>query len=115
MHNLAVIPSPSYDAIAPNSAINGRPAKRQGRCRQQVLEEVVIGFFWIHLDLPADITSVEIEGLARKLIGRIRSGADEAAITLALNTHQRCEYGRPVDANRMRKLAQQVVTAVKGC
>jgi hypothetical protein len=110
MHSLAVIPSPSYDAIAPD-----RPVKRQGRCRQQVLEEVVIGFFWIYLDLPADITGIELEGLARKLIGRIRGGADEAATTLALNTHQRCEYGRPVDANVMRKLAQHVVTAVKGC
>jgi len=110
MHSLAVIPRPNYAAIAPD-----RPAKRQARCRQAVLEEVVTGFFWIYLDLPEDITGIEMEVLARKLIGRIRNGADEAAITLALNTHQRCEYGRPVNANMMRKLAEQVVTAVKGC
>jgi len=68
-----------------------------------------------YLDLPADITRVEIDVLARKLIGRVRTGADEAAIILALTTHQRCEYGRPVDANAMRKLAQRTVAAVKGC
>ena len=110
MHNLAVIPSPDHTAIAPD-----RPAKRQGRCRQNILEEVVTGFFWVYLDLPADITRVEIDVLARKLIGRVRTGADEAAIILALTTHQRCEYGRPVDANAMRKLAQRTVAAVKGC
>jgi hypothetical protein len=115
MHNLALIPSPANAAFAPDLIAKDGPAKRHGRCRQQVLEEVVIGFFWIYLDLPADITGIEIEGLARKLIGRIREGADEAAITLVLNTHQRCAYGRPVNANVMRKLAQQVVTAVKGC
>ena len=79
------------------------------------MEEVVTGFFWIYLDLPADITGIELDTLARKLIGRIRAGADEAAITLALTTHQRCEYGRPVDGNAMRKLAQRTVAAVKGC
>jgi hypothetical protein len=110
MHNLAVIPSPDHAALAPD-----RPVKRQGRCRQEVLEEVVTGFFWIYLDLPADITGIEMENLARRLIGRIRKGADEAAITLALNTHQRCEYGRPVNADVMRKLAQRLVAAVKGC
>ncbi|MEO8302085.1 MAG: hypothetical protein ABI608_09840 [Rhizomicrobium sp.] len=73
------------------------------------------GFFWISLDLPSDITSVEIEALARRLIARIRAGADEAAMALALTTHQRCEYGRPVDADVMRKLAQRTVAAVKGC
>lgn len=110
MHNLAVIPSPDHVAIAPD-----RPVKRKGRCRQEILEEVVTGFFWIYLNHPADITGIEIECLARRLIGRIRTGADEAAITLALNTHQRCEYDRPADANVIRKLAKQIVAAVKGC
>ena len=110
MHSLAVIPSPDHTAIAP-----ARPAKRQGRCRQEVLEEVVVGFFWIYLDLPADITGIEIECLARRLIGRIRAGVDETAIMLALNTHQRCEYDRPVNADVTRKLAQRIVAAVKGC
>ena len=110
MHNLAVIPSLDHTARAP-----ARPGKRQGRCRQDVLEEVVVGFFWVYLDLPADITAIEIEDLARKLIGRIRSGADEAAIALALNTQQRCEYGRAVNADVIRRLAQRTVAAVRGC
>jgi|SRR5579859_6239353 len=110
MHNLAATQSPDPVAIAPD-----QPAKRQGRCRQEVLDEVVAGFLWIYLDLPADITRVEIEHLTRGLISRIRTGADEAAITLALITHQRCEYDRPADANVIRKLARRIVAAVKGC
>lgn len=110
MHNLALIPSPDRALIA-----SDRPMKRRGRCRQQVLEEIVAGFFWIYLDLPTDIVALEIECLARKLIGRIRAGADEAAITFALATHQRCEYGHPVNANVIRELAQRIVAAVKGC
>ena len=110
MHNLALIASRDHTAIAPT-----RPLRRQERYRQEILEEVVCGFFWIYLDLPADITGIEIETLTRRLIGRIRAGADETAITLALNTHQRCEYGRPVDANAIRKLAYRIVAAVKGC
>ena len=110
MHNLAVIPSPNHAVTTP-----ARPATRQGRYRQEILEEVVCGFFWIYLDLPADITGIELEALTRRLIGRIRAGADEAAITLALNTHQRCEYGRPVDADAIRKLTHRIVAAVKGC
>jgi len=120
MNNLAVIPTFDHAVIAPDlpekdTAVKGRFAKKRGRCRQQVLDEVVIGFFWIYLDLPSDITRVEIEALARRLIGRIRMGANEAAIAIALGIHQRSEYGRPVDADVMRKLAQRTVAAVKGC
>ena len=79
-----------------------------------MLEEVIAGFIWMQLDLPADVSRAELERFARHLILRIDADASQAAVEDELIILQRDQFGRPVKHDIIRALAQRASFSVKG-
>ncbi len=89
------------------------PLRKKRFCsRVSLLDEIVAGFLWMHLDLPEDVTRDEIESFARHVIVRINFGADEAAVERELAMFQFNQFCRPVKRDIVRALARRSIAAV---
>jgi hypothetical protein len=106
--NIRVTPQ-ELDRAAPN-----RWRKIRFQPRLDVLDEVVAGLLWVQLDLPDDISRVEIESVARRLVARIKADGDQTAIENELTILQRDQFCRPANQAAIRDLAQRSMMAVKG-
>lgn len=82
--------------------------------RQEILDEVVAGLLWMQLDLPSDVNRDEMQGFARRLVTRIRGGANESAIAAEIAGLQSGPLGRPANLPVIRDLARRSMTAVRG-
>jgi hypothetical protein len=105
--------------IAPLSLV---PARRPGALHQHrtkfnpradILDEVVAGLLWLSLDLPPDVSRLELENFAHQLVARIRFGAGISAIECEIAFMQSEQLGRPANRDTIRALAIRVIGAVK--
>jgi hypothetical protein len=105
--------------VTQESLNGGTPApfharKERSGHRLEILDEVIAGFLWLHLDLPDDVSRSEIETFARRLVARINIEADETAIQSELVLFQRNQFCRPINMDVARNLARRSIAAVKG-
>ncbi|HEY4077625.1 MAG TPA: hypothetical protein VGM26_11925 [Rhizomicrobium sp.] len=90
----------------------GSTAKVKFHPRHDILREVVVGLFWLHLDPPPDTSRGEMENVVRRLIQRIQTGSDEWAVTRAIASLQSDQFCQPIDIAVTRELACRTVALV---
>lgn len=82
--------------------------------RLEILDEVVAGLLWMQLDLPGDVDRDEMQGLANRLVSRIRAGAGETAIATEIAELQSGRFCRPANLPVIRDLTRRSIEAVRG-
>lgn len=81
--------------------------------RAEILDEVVAGLLWMTLNLPQDVSRLELEGFAHQLVSRIRIGANAAAVEREIVGLQCGQLGRPANPAAIHGLAGRVMDAVR--
>jgi len=82
--------------------------------RSDILDEVIAGFIWMDLNLPEDASLPELESFAHRLIARIRSNANQAAVESELAVLQKVQFCRAVAPAVIRSLASRSIAIVRG-
>jgi hypothetical protein len=82
--------------------------------RSDILDEVIAGFIWMDLNLPDDASLPELERFAHRLIARIRSHANQAAVESELTVLQKIQFCRAADPAVIRNLASRSIAIVMG-
>jgi len=98
----------------PAPAFRTADGKTKFQPRLEILDEVVAGLLWMQLDLPDDTTRDEMEGLAHRLVLRIRGGAGEASVVGEIAGLQNSQLGRPANLPLIRDLAGRTIAVVQG-
>jgi hypothetical protein len=78
-----------------------------------VLAEAVAGLFWMHLNLPEDISGSELEGYADAIISSIQGGAAELAIEQRLKALQTAQLCQPLNLLAINFLTKRIFAVVK--
>jgi hypothetical protein len=87
--------------------------KNRATRETDVLAEAVAGLFWMHLNLPEDISGTELEGYADGLISSIQSGASELAIEQRLKALQTAQLCQPLNLLAINLLTKRIFGVVK--
>jgi len=82
--------------------------------RSDILDEVIAGFIWMDLNVPDDASLPELESFAHRLIARIRSNPNQAAVERELTVLQKIQFCRAVDPAVIRNLASRSIAIVMG-
>jgi hypothetical protein len=82
--------------------------------RSDILDEVIAGFIWMDLNLPADASLPELESFAHRLIARIRNNANQAMVESELTMLQKIQFCRAADPAVIRSLASRSIAVVMG-
>ena len=90
------------------------PHRTRFNPRADILNEVVAGLLWMTLDLPQDISRLELESVAHQLVARIRFGASLPAIESEIAFLQSEQLGRPANRDAIHELSDRIFDAVKG-
>jgi hypothetical protein len=99
--------------VAPDQAFAPLLAqKRNYHRRNELMVEVIAGWLWMQLNLPNDITRVEMESYARKLVGQIRVGPRDLAVAGLIAALQADQLCRPARLPGLRELADRVKMVV---
>jgi hypothetical protein len=108
--NIFVMPKTLSRAnpVAPNAR------KTRFNPRADVLDEVIAGFLWMHLDLPDRVSRTEIQDFAHRLVAQIKAGSDQRDVEREIVNLQHCQFCRPVDPAIIRALARRSRAAVTG-
>ena len=119
LDGVAAALSGQYDAVILDvmlPGIDGNEVLRRIRFqpRLEILDEVVAGLLWMQLDLPGDVDRDEMQGLANRLVSRIRAGAGETAIATEIAELQSGRFCRPANLPVIRDLTRRSIEAVRG-
>jgi len=87
--------------------------KNRATRETDVLAEAVAGLFWMHLNLPEDISGTELEGYADAIISSIQGGAAELAIEQRLKALQTAQLCQPLNLLAINLLTKRIFAVVK--
>jgi hypothetical protein len=87
--------------------------KNRATRETDVLAEAVAGLFWMHLNLPEDISGTELEGYADAIISSIQGGAAELAIEQRLKALQTAQLCQPLNLLAISLLTKRIFAVVK--
>ena len=82
--------------------------------RADILNEVVAGLLWMTLDLPQDVSRLELETVAHRLVSQIKFGAGETVVESEIAVLQSDQLGRPANLDVIHGLAVRIMNAVRG-
>ena len=69
---------------------------------------------WMQLDLPEDVSRIELEDFAHHMVTRIHAGAGEASVATHIVELQLEQFCRHPNLPVIRELARRSMIAVRG-
>ena len=81
--------------------------------RAGILDEVIAGLLWMSLDLPADVSRLELESFAHHLVIQIQAGAAESEIEQEIAALQSGQLCRPANPEMIQGLVLRAIGAVR--
>ena len=90
-----------------------RLSHRRYAPKRNVLLEVVAGFLWLYLDLPADLTREELDMAAEQLVSNVLANGEEMALVAELARIQCNQFCGVANQRNLEFLARRTLSLVR--
>jgi hypothetical protein len=90
-----------------------RHSHRRYAPKRDILLEVVAGFLWLYLDLPADLTREELNAVATRLVTNVLSNGEERALIAELARIQCKQFCGLANQENLEFLAKRTLSLVR--